>query len=416
MRFLRAVAAPVVFLGLSFLVGGVALVRYWPFDTAHENGVKDAASVASVPDLPLPPKPMMQRAVEKTSLQSLGTISRLGPGSERSRQMRAILAGASASKIRDALQHLLQEEPTSPADIRMLLAAWQELDPADAFSFADEFLPMELRDAVLQPLYALWVQRDPSSAFAWAAIPGRDPTLALSALRQICRTDVSQAILLAGTLNGHSAAVQRDAYHIIIDAATNRGDFQTSADWLRTISDPDLRLSLTGYMLRIWSQQTPTVAAGWLFTQPDGPERQSLLGVLMHAWADKAPADAAYYAVKLPPGPVRQMAFGQVVNQWLATDMSGASDWIDALEPSPDFDSAIYGVATYGHIAPEIALAWAQSIFDPNIRVNAIGEVIRTLANTDPQTARVYLESARLTAEQRAEIIETLPPITSPGS
>ncbi len=165
------------------------------------------------------------------------------------------------------------------------------------------------------------------------------------------------------------------------------------------------------------------VFAAWARTRPaeapalaDFLRRQAVEPAVFEAfargWAESAPAGLADHALSLPPGPDRNTALTFALDRWILLAPAEVADWIPRLADPAEFDQAaglLVERTDALHRSTQTALAWAENLSDPALRLRALTRVLREWAGQDPAAALRFAESAPgLAPEHRPLLIAAL--------
>ncbi len=123
----------------------------------------------------------------------------------------------------------------------------------------------------------------------------------------------------------------------------------------------------------------------------------------------------AVHALALTPGPARAALLDEALARWTLLDPAAVADWILVhLTDAAEFDRAaallVRSTDTI-HRPTATALAWAESLADPDRRLAALAHVLREWDEQDPAAVEAYLAaSPALTPAQRRELVAALTP------
>jgi hypothetical protein len=158
-----------------------------------------------------------------------------------------------------------------------------------------------------------------------------------------------------------------------------------------------------------WSAGNFARAAGLTAELFDLEDRRKILVPLLREWAGIAPEVAILFAQAAPAGTERREMLDTVARTWCERDLVAASDWLNEVEPQPDYDLAMAAIANSGPLClyrPETAMSWAESITTSSIRWEVTSFVVTLWAQRNPSAARLYIEkSAVLTHEERTRML-----------
>ena len=171
-----------------------------------------------------------------------------------------------------------------------------------------------------------------------------------------------------------------------------------------------------GYLLNRlaigWAQQKPAETATWLLGLPENIERNEALISVGRTWAETDPAAASAYAVQLPPGKLREQALNATLGAWVHQDIVAAANWMNQYGAAPEFNAAAAEIARSPAVAGGDFVAgvkWAESITDPEQRLQTIAQVLAGWAQKNPAAVMEYAKNTTaLSSDQRGELLDDL--------
>jgi hypothetical protein len=140
--------------------------------------------------------------------------------------------------------------------------------------------------------------------------------------------------------------------------------------------------------------------------------RDAAINALATGWPAQSAASLATMALGMPQGEGRTFALSSALDKWCLNDPVGMAEWMNQIEPSREMDSAIAALVTRTDSlerSPEVALGWAESINDRQIRLDALKHVLKEWSGTNQAAAQGYiLQSGWIPAEQRGEFLQAV--------
>lgn len=257
------------------------------------------------------------------------------------------------------LYRRLSESPvdweTHPYPIRAINTdGWFVTDPAKAAAEAAGLPPGGARDFILSTICAQWADRSPAEATAFAEAHGLKPPF----------VTIDPP---ASELGADPAATLAPLF-----AGDNLDD--TSSKRLRALEAK-------------WSQIEPRAAAEWLIKQPESvsfdhaadPESSTLLNNAL-----------GYY--------------------WARIDAKGAARWAENLPDGPRRDNAWNAMKFYvANYSPDLVFTTSAKILADDRRMETLAADLRKVADKlGPPAAREALQTVYLSADERAELAESL--------
>ena len=141
--------------------------------------------------------------------------------------------------------------------------------------------------------------------------------------------------------------------------------------------------------------------------------------LVTQSWASSAPSQLARYALALPPGEHRSIAIGSVLDPWIQQDPAAVTSWSTQLTDPAERDQALSRLVARSDSAfrsTSQALAWAESIANPELRHAALASVVREWFGQDPAAATRYIDSSpAFDQTQRHQLVASLAPPIDPS-
>lgn len=305
-----------------------------------------------------------------------------------------------------AAMQWLQEQSTGAERLRGMLevvALWAADDSEAALFWLESNAQGLARLETLNNGIELWAGRDPRAAAEW----------------------------IDGMANDGSKIVAAKS----LAASWGRRDPEKVVAWLETLPDDEIKASSALALAEAWAQHDPQAASRWAFRQAQSsgdvrPLKNSLMAYTLEnptgaealvrqlAADDNNPAGTlAYVQARAEIDPARTVDwlssleqsdpihqsdnFAQyteaAVAEWTKNDSIAASAWLSEQTPGPTRDAAIVGFAeSIQRFEPEAAVAWANTISNPDQRMQELNKSIRGWAARDPQAALAWVIRAEL--------------------
>lgn len=326
-----------------------------------------------------------------------------------------------AEQTRLALEQIKQQPACEQREVDRLklLQALAATDPKGALEYAKQNLKRDRLAQALSGIATEWAKHDPVGAWDWARSLGTDEVFhAHTVMEEISRGHPDQAALFVSEFARQQPQEAVAMSLTAMRGMTETGNFDGARKFaanvpLRTVEDQGVLLN---FMAGQWARFEPEKTAQWVQSLPEGPLRNQALIGLGESWAEVDSPKAAEFAVHLPTGEQRQLALKQAISNWIVTAPTEASDWVDKLEPSPDLDQAVASVATMRALIEEkveIALSWANSIYNEPLKVAALSEILSQWSTRDHAAAINYVKSLpSLAPESRQQLLKQLQPQT----
>jgi hypothetical protein len=122
---------------------------------------------------------------------------------------------------------------------------------------------------------------------------------------------------------------------------------------------------------------------------------------LARSWASSDPEAALKWATSLEDPKQRSTVVGSAVGMWASSDIFGAADWVNKMPAGPERDSGAHTMALAVYQShPEQSWEWAQSIQDPERRMQASQMAFSALLKKDSALADQMLQTSNLRPEE----------------
>lgn len=292
-----------------------------------------------------------------------------------------------------------------------LLEALAAIDPQAAMAQA-QALRGDPQAQAVSAVLAVWGEKDPDAAWNWVGSTHPDNIYQYDQLLEVFgRNNPEAAARYAMSLAGTRPELTQEVYLSALMGITHAGGYDTARQLVESanISSED-RATLVNYVAGAWASYEPQAAMQWVMAQSGELQSSALVG-LGESWSNVDPQGAANFASKLA-GPQRQLLLQQSISKWLMDDPASATNWLAAAETHQDYDQAVHSVATLPNMMrdqAQTALAWSERIYDSNLRVTTLQQILAEMKMKDPAGAVSYARSApNLSAAQRTQLINSL--------
>lgn len=300
-------------------------------------------------------------------------------GAERLRGMLEVVALWAAKDSESALLWL-ETNAQGIARLETLnsgVELWAERDPAAAASWIDGMANDQSKVSAAKSLAATWGKRDPRAAAVWLdSLPG-------GPVRQEAAGALALAWMETDPANAAAWAKQE---------AQGRGDKQ-------------LLLQAIGQYAKLAPDEAETFVRGIPFEDPF--DTLIYAEQLVRARAENDPVAAAEWLQSLTnDDPLNQPESTKALMQvWAKSDSIAASAWLSEQPPGPKRDAAIVGFSeSIRRFEPEAAVAWANTISDPNQKTEQMTQSIRSWADKDSQAALAWVFDADLAPDLQEQL------------
>lgn len=217
-----------------------------------------------------------------------------------------------------------------------------------------------------------------------------------SALQGWGRTSPDTAISLAAQLMQSDPDHTQEYGQDLVSALAQSGHFASAASFAATGTGEAGSSWLTTAYSK-WAEHQPQAALAQVRQLTNPYQQQAAMDAIISGWAPTDPKGMAEYAMQsLPQGYERSLAISEALRFWAVRDTAGAQDWMNHYDPSPELDMGEAAVATLPEAMqqPLVALGWAESITDPDLRSRTEASVVETWAARDPAAAMRYAKNS----------------------
>jgi hypothetical protein len=286
---------------------------------------------------------------------------------------------------------------------RQQLVAWAKEDPLGALLFAQQQVnPMSERNAAITAILHEWVKTAPQDAWLWTQENAPNDSTRL--LQEMAKVD---AILAWDTATQYALQFpeyMRGAYANTIKGITYTGDYLKALELIEasvipvTGETPEGKYTFIEGLITEWVRYSPEDAAAWIASLPEDKSvrKSTAYNALLSSWATTEPADALDFALTLPDGDAKTATMTMALTYLADHDLEAATKWLNTYGDGPEFDWNIFGIATQPNVVrqdPEVAIEWAVSISQPEIREDGLVEIISQWMLNNPDEAIRYVES-----------------------
>ncbi|MDQ8201118.1 hypothetical protein QEH56_23330 [Pelagicoccus enzymogenes] len=317
------------------------------------------------------------------------------------------LASPPAVLERDTLFGALLERQT------LELREWAETDPLGAMRRAGLARFKQDRLSLQRAALEGWARQDPLAAARYAAdfaLEEREGAL-FAALRGAAiepegAFQVMDFLVEEAALEG---AALRRAKLSLVSSLAQHGHFGDAVGFARVEGEAAQRAVLLEAGLSQWARFQPEAAVSSAMSIDNTQEREAAFSVVTATWGGVDPGGLAEFADELPKGRQRSEVMRQALQQWVARAPLEAAEWMEGREPAAELDTGVLALATHPYLAersPLVAVSWAESLWDENLRANTLSLVLKQWAATDRRAAIAYVrESPEIPLAERQELL-----------
>jgi len=311
----------------------------------------------------------------------------------------------------------LHAQPGTMARNAALAAMLEKLaatDPQRAMALAQGENNLKLRDALVQASLHGWSRLSPTNAANWAlalANPSAREAALTSVFAGALAVDPGGAVRLCNLVCQQDPGNAAGYGSRLIDALCEAGNFEAAAKLATQGEGATQRSIWMAEAWSKWSELQPDQAAAAAVAIADPDARNEALHGVVGGWAAADPAGLANFLSQQPAGGDRGLMLGQALQSWVGEDPVAAANWINdhTADFGPDLDKGVESVATLNTIQPDLAVNWAESIDDDQLRSAALADILRNWVQTDFSAAQKYFEKTQdLQPADRQQIAEII--------
>ncbi|HTZ22222.1 MAG TPA: hypothetical protein VMC06_15165 [Opitutaceae bacterium] len=313
-------------------------------------------------------------------------------------QWRQSLARPASLARDEEMAHLLE-----------VLAAYE---PARAVALALAEASLELRPRLLAAALRGWAGTAPNDAARWAfQRPFAERASATAAVLAGTACTPAKTLELAAQFVREDPALAHDHGCALVYALARVGEFDAAARFA-TAGPVANREAWVRTAFTVWAEHQPENATYAAVALSDPGLRTEAFQAAVAGWTATSPSALAEFASRLASAADRTYALRSALGEWVNQDLVAASQWLNCRDASPELDAGAVAVATSAPLVvyrPEVALSWAESVVDVELRSGTIASVLRAWAKIAPADARRYAEtSPNLSPADRSAVLADL--------
>lgn len=312
----------------------------------------------------------------------------------------------------------LQQQPAAPSTEESQCAQLKimgAIDPQQALELAASAATPRQRELFRNAVLQSWATRDPQAAAVWtlANVRSEERRAAAEAIAAGAIARPDEAIRTFQYLITADSTLASDHGNALVYAFARAGNFDTASAFAAT-GPTEFRAAWLSTVYHQWATYQPQTALAALDKISDPVARNEARSGLYAGWSSTDPASLVAHAQTLPIGEARLDALKTGLEQWVHINPVAASAWMEKFDPAPDLDAGAAAIAIAPALVakkPDVAVSWAESITDPELRANTLLDLIQLWAQHDPNAARRYaVNTPSINAERRALILSSLEP------
>jgi len=303
----------------------------------------------------------------------------------------------------------LPRTPAGENELAALIEKMAEQDPQRAIGLAAAQTNLRLRAALLRSALKGWGTTDPEAAAKWAQSETvMDQAQAINALLQGAIQSPDKAISVTVALIQNDPGRATEFGGDLISALTEAGQFDRAANFAAN-SAPNSREDLMLPAYSRWAEFQPQAAIASAMQITDPGLRDTALNAIIVGWSPTDPKGLVDFAQNNLPAGQQSSTLSSAIGYWADNDPIAAATWINQNNPGAESDTGAAEIALSSQLAqkPELAATWAESISNPQLRLETLTTLIEKWTAVDQTSAENYIKnSPSLTPEDRTQLLD----------
>lgn len=311
--------------------------------------------------------------------------------------------------------HTLQLQPNTLEAETQMCACLQSLAttaPRRALELAQNTANPRQREIFRNAALQGWAICDPQASAIWvlANVRYEERRSAVEAIAAGAIAQPEAAIRAFQHLIASDPFLASDHGNALVSAFTHAGSYEIASKFA-SAGPAEFRAAWLSTAYNQWGTYQPLAALVALEKVSDPAAGQEARAGFYAGWGSSDPAGLVKYAQTLPSGEARLQALNEGLAQWVHRDPAAASAWMDKFDPSPELDAGAAAVAEDPSLMakkPDVAVSWAESITNSELRASTLLDLIRLWAEHDSSAARRYVASSSVISPETREIAMTI--------
>lgn len=327
-------------------------------------------------------------------------IARINDPVQRAEAMLALISSLGPDQFESvalALREIGMTNGRESGELRMLLVAWAQADPAAAIAYADENTNGRFdRTTILTE----WAKEDAEAAIAWAKAKhdddGANPWM-VGIITGLSIADLPQATALMAEMprsRERGTALRSVVNRLFLQ------DPEAAKTWATGIEDEAVRSGALALSARTIADRNYPEAAKWVTEIGDINALNQVSESLAEDWYREDPDAARQWVLDLPAQAIDEGAQG-LVNRLAREEPVEAAQFLSDLatkNPDVNFDGAIQRLISNARSQdPELATIWVSGLANERIRPGAYRQTLESWIQRDTQAAQLWMEENKAT-------------------
>lgn len=355
------------------------------------------------------PSPNGDIGLSASQVEAFSTTAFSDPNPlNRSLAFSKMLEGLTAENAELMLQTLKDGE-ASRDQWRLFLYAWGNKDGAGAMEYAASNLEGDRLSHFQNEALSGWASQNPTEAIAWAdTIEDEEQRRRMnySLIGGIADHDIGMATDYTFEL---AAAGDTNASRYLDTVASEqlrKEGIDGAIVWAEGLTDGSLKGSALDRVAGSYVNKDPEAAAAWAAQFASADYGARVIEEIGDEWAERNPEASVGWLSTLPEGDGRNQGTYSAFREWAQRDAMAASEHLATMENSPARDHAVSGLArTIAGRDPESAIAWADSISEPEMRTSTLTRTAQEWFRRDRTAVTEWLPTSGLSTEAQEQIL-----------
>lgn len=256
-----------------------------------------------------------------------------------------------------------------------------------------------------------WAAANPSAALAMLGnlppeLEGQRDELTASIVTGLAHHNSSLATDLVLQLGQEGNQRAGDLMKIVAKESLRSDGAEQASRWAESLPDGPLKGTAMVQIAESYARNDPLAAARWAGRFADKDYASNAIEQISGRWAENDPVAAVGWLESLPVGGGQTAGLRSVFGDWEDSDPVAAGNYLLAMPQSAKRDSAVSGFAMgYAWQNPQVAIAWAQDIQNPELRQSSLTRAGQAYFRVDPNGARAWIETSGLPAETQQKLL-----------
>ncbi len=285
----------------------------------------------------------------------------------------SVFATLAAKDLGTAREQALQlPRANASGAVTGVMQFWAARQPAEAYTWAAQLPPGELREGAIREIYSVWADKSPAEAAAF--------------------------------LTAHDGMILHEVAGNLA-ATWAQKDLAAARAWSEGLP-ASVRAQAQGSVINVWAESDPRGATEYVAARSAADQTDWLPGIVQ-SWAGTDRTAALAWAENSAPAAVRGEALQSVCNNWLQEDPRACLEYVLGHPAEKELrEQTFSSSAGWAAQDPDGMWQWCQGVSDPKARGDLEAHALEGLATMDPVRASGML--GQLPPENQTEAASTV--------